>query len=166
MNKIPPKPDDIYWKLRPLPHPEKEDICHCENRTAVMLRDSFSQNPVQCLTCNGEVPPEQLGYDAQLVEEIACWRSIYRSLYLLWLDSGEYETWAAEKLASPASKVNVQGRDIVRRLNGVMTSYYWWFNDTEIEEKDPPSNCPYCASPLKDFEERNFQICDNCLILI
>ena len=62
-----------------------------------MLRDALGENPLYCVACNGEVAPERIGFDERLAEDIACWLSLHRSLYQLWLDSGEYENWAEKK---------------------------------------------------------------------
>jgi hypothetical protein len=54
-----------------------------------MLRDSLGDSLLYGVACNGEVAPKRIGFDARLAEDIASWRSVHRSLYLLWLDSGE-----------------------------------------------------------------------------
>jgi hypothetical protein len=81
---------DLYWRLRPAGPTPDDEICHCPAGTAVMLRDGLSDNPLFCVACNGEVPPERLGFDERFAEEIANWLSTHDSLYRLWLDSGEY----------------------------------------------------------------------------
>lgn len=91
-------PSDPYWKLRPRPPTPEDEVCHCDKLQAVMLRDELGENPIYCLACNGEVFPEPIGFDERLAEEIAIWRSVHQSLYRLWLDSCEYEIWAAERL--------------------------------------------------------------------
>ena len=108
---------DPYWQLRPAAPTSDDEVCRCPAGTEVMLRDGLSDNPLFCVACNGEVPPERLGFDARFAEEIANWLSVYDSLYRLWLDSGEYENWAATRLSDPQSQVNRTGREIVARLN-------------------------------------------------
>lgn len=158
--------NDPYWKLRPLPPTPDEEICHCAECRCVMLRDALTENPLQCVKCNGEVAPERIGFGERLAEEIANWRSISRSLFLLWLDSNEYEEWAAAKLLDPRSSVNVRGREIVDQLSHFVRAYYWWFKDTELDDPLKPTTCPNCGAALEPFEERNFQMCDACSILV
>jgi hypothetical protein len=119
---------DPYWKLRPAPPTPDEEICHCAPCKQLMLRDSLGDNPLYCVACNGEVAPERIGFDDRLAEDIARWRSVHGALFLLWLDSGEYETWAVERLRDPNGSVNVEGRNIVRRLNEYVRAYYWWMH--------------------------------------
>jgi len=159
-------PLDPYWKLRPTPPTPDDEICRCDHCEQLVLRDSLGENPLYCLICNGEVAPERIGFDEPLADHIHYWRSIHRSLYLLWLDSGEYENWAAEKLREPSGSVNVNGRDIVQRLNEFVRCYYWWFNDTGIDGYVPPERCPSCSGPLSECVDRDLQKCEMCSILI
>ena len=131
-----------------------------------MLRESLGDCPLYCVACNGEVEPGRIGFDARLAEDIANWRSVYRSLYLLWLDSGEYETWAMGRLRDPNGSVNTHGRSIVRRLNEYIRAYYWWFNDLNVAGFAPPDYCPLCSGDLEACEDRDVKKCDRCSILI
>lgn len=131
-----------------------------------MLRDGLSSNPLFCISCNGEVPPERLGLDGELVEIIANWLSVYDSLYRLWLDSGEYEAWASVRLADPHGQVNRRGREIVERLSDINPAYYWWFVDTETPESGRLANCPICSGPVSEVEGKEFRLCATCRILV
>jgi predicted nucleic acid-binding Zn ribbon protein len=131
-----------------------------------MLRDSLGDNPLNCVECNGEVAPERIGFDAQLAEDIASWRSVHRSLFCLWLDSGEYENWAAERLADPQGQVNVRGREVVERLNSIIRAYYWWFRDTDASDGQISAQCPICRGHIAAAGDRSFGKCDACLVLI
>jgi hypothetical protein len=153
---------DPYWKLRPAGPTPDDEICRCPMGAGVMLRDGLSHNPLFCVACHGEVPPERLGFDARFAEEIANWLWVYDSLYCLWLDSGEYEAWAAARLADPQGQVNRRGREIVARLSGTVPAYYWWFEDAD----EPLSKCPVCSGPLAEYEGRNFRVCAACRILV
>jgi hypothetical protein len=131
-----------------------------------MLRDGLSHNPLFCVACNGEVPPERLGFDARFAEEIASWLSVADSLYRLWLDSGEYEAWAAARLSDRHGQVNRTGLDIVARLNELVPAYHWWFVDTDAAEAEKPTACPLCSGPLRGYEGRDFRACAACRILV
>jgi predicted nucleic acid-binding Zn ribbon protein len=130
-----------------------------------MLRDGLSDNPLFCVECGGEVPPERVGFDAKFAEEIANWLSTYDSLYRLWLDSGEYEEWATSRLLDPSGQVNTRGREIVSRLNSIVPAYYWWFVDTDAGEDALLNTCPVCSCELATFESKPFRVCAACRIL-
>lgn len=112
-----------------------------------MLRDSLGDNPLCCVKCNGEIAPERIGFDAKLADEIAAWRSVHRSLYCLWLDSGEYEEWAKRQLLDPAGRVNCLGRELASELNEWLRTYFWWFHDTD---DDDATHCPICGDELTE----------------
>jgi len=66
--------NDVYERLRP-PEPA-EDVCSCPGEPPIKLmtiRDVRGFNPIHCLDCNLEVPPERLAIDRRLVEAIASW---------------------------------------------------------------------------------------------
>ncbi len=134
--------------------------------TEVMLRGTLSPNPLYCVRCRGEVPPERLQFDASLAEAIGAWVSVHDSLYRLWLASGEYEKWAAERLADPLGEVNAQGREIVARLNTIVPAYYWWFVDSEVIQPEDFQACPICAGQLTDVAKNSFRKCSLCRILV
>jgi hypothetical protein len=160
------RPSDPYWKLRPPPQTPEDEVCHCVELRAVMLRYALDPNPIYCVVCNGEVLPERLGFDERLAEDIASWRSVQQSLYLLWLDSREYETWALERLSDPNGQVNVVGRDVVKRLNRFVRAYYWWFEDTGADGYVSRQACPVCRQTLAEVEDREFKKCDSCSVLV
>jgi hypothetical protein len=128
-----------------------------------MLQAHLTSNPLSCFECNLEVPPERLGFDSRFAEEIACWLSVYDSLYKLWLDSREYEIWAASRLTDPNGQVNRTGREIVSRLNEIVPAYYFWFRDAD---SDSLQSCPVCAGPLTVCESRDLLVCTRCRIVI
>jgi Zn-ribbon-containing, possibly nucleic-acid-binding protein (DUF2310) len=156
---------DPYWRLRPASPTPDDEICRCPRGAEVMLRDGLTDNPLFCVVCNREVPPERLGFDERFAEEIANWLSVYDSLYRLWLASGEYETWAAARLSDPQGQVNRWGREIVARLNGITPAYYWWFVDTDADA-DRPSDCPSCSGPLGEVVGKDFRVCTECRIFV
>jgi Zn-ribbon-containing, possibly nucleic-acid-binding protein (DUF2310) len=157
---------DRYWKLRPDGPTPTEEQCHCLQLTTIMLRDSFSNNPHYCMACNGEVTPERVGFDASLSEDIARWLDIHRSLFRLWLSSGEYERWASDRLSDPNGAVNVTGRELTARLSQYLPTYYWWFTDTEVPVEDRPSHCPVCHGTLADTSGWCLGVCHGCRILV
>jgi hypothetical protein len=112
-----PDESDPYWKLRPEWATPEDEICQCVDQPPIVLQEHLSSLPLACLKCNGEVPPERLGFDAKLAERIAFWRNLHRALYTLWLDSGDYEDWGRAQLEDPEGQVNRSGIEIVKELN-------------------------------------------------
>ena len=160
------KVPDPYQKLRPYQATPEDEICQCSEIKVVMLRDSFSSNPICCAQCNGEVVPERVGFDVNLASDIAGWLSIYHALYILWLDSGPYENWAISQLLDHNGEVNNRGRAIVRKLNKFITAYYWWFQDIGADDYSAPEHCPICQAQLQPYSDRDFQMCNHCSIFI
>ncbi len=85
---------DKYFKLRvPEPTPADE-ICRCVDAPPITLMGgTFGFNPIHCLNCNLEVPPETFNLSSVQIDGIAYWRVLHDAISLLWLDSGEYEEW-------------------------------------------------------------------------
>ena len=154
--------EDPYIKLRPEAATPPEGLCHCATTAEICLVHKLSNNPIYCLDCNGEVPPEKLGLSAEVAEEVAYWNSVYRGLFALWLDSGEYESWAKERLLDPNGEVNEMGLSLLEDLGSVAKSYYYWFHD---DEDEPLRSCPVCEEALMRKGE-TFQACEVCGILV
>jgi hypothetical protein len=154
---------DPYNKLRPAPPTPTDELCDCQEVTEIYLAHKLGDNPVHCLICNGEIPPEKLGFGEDIAEQIAYWNKIYGSLYYLWLDSGEYEQWARDRLSDLGGKVNKIGREIVDLLGNTAEAYYLWF------QEDPDYNikmCPLCSGSLLPKKGSQFMVCKNCKIII
>src|SRR5262245_33708094 len=115
---------DPFWKLRPPPATPEGELCSCSDEPPIVLVGRLGPNPVACLRCNGEVSPERIGLSAEVAEELACWRDFHTAFEHLWLDSGEFESWAKEQLESPASPVNTRGLALAARLDGFRRAYY------------------------------------------
>jgi predicted nucleic acid-binding Zn ribbon protein len=129
--------------------------------------EALGYNPIHCLDCNLEVPPESLPLDTALVEAIANWRALYAAISWLWLDSEEYEAWAAAQLKDIQSPVNNKGRQVQRSLNEIHRCYYWYFQEP-IEAKNPPiRSCPGCRGSLAHRPSRigPMLVCEGCSIV-
>jgi len=143
--------DDPYFKLRPLAPTAAEEMCSCPVDTPLVLQSRLSRNPLACARCNLEVSPEAVGFDCELAEAIAWWREFHDCFYFLWLDSGEFEMWAAGILQDPSSRVNTEGRELARRLGARRHCFLWWFQAERATDWIPATNCPCCS---KELEER------------
>jgi hypothetical protein len=104
-----------YDKLRPWTAIE---ACQCETLTELLLVDQLTDNPIHCASCRCEVDPERLQLTDNEVESIARWYSVASSLYRLWLDSGEYENYAKQKLLDPRGQINQQARELAETKRG------------------------------------------------
>lgn len=155
---------DLSGKLSPPAPTARDEICSCAPQRPIKLMQALSFNPLHCMNCNLEVRPETLALDDQLTDEIAHWNSIYEALYRLWLDSGEYEEWAAAELGNLRSSVNESGRLLVTQLNQVRECFYWWFQDESVENFSPCDACPACKGKLDLFESDKLRqyVCREC----
>ncbi len=164
-------PDEIdpYYKLRPEPPTPEDEICQCADRPPIVLHDHLSSVPLACLRCNGEIPPERIGFDADFAERIAFWRNLHRALITLWLDSGDYEDWARTQLLDPQGQLNTRGLEIVAALNQHRRTYYGWFDDASARDDStwdatPAVRCPRCYGELVD--RFDCAVCETCSIVV
>ncbi len=156
--------NDIYAALGPIDY-TSEDMCSCGSVSSLVLQDCLISNPLYCGTCFGEVPPACIPLPEDLVRPIAQWRDIYRSLYFLWLDSGDYAAWASEQLSDIAGQIHSMGRNIADRLTKEgHPCYYRWFIP---HPESSPSNCPLCGQSLQEaWPGRADRCCRPCRIVL
>jgi hypothetical protein len=134
---------DSYQRLRPWNDIES---CECAQVETLLLVDLLTDNPLHCGFCRREVDPERLQLTAAETDAVASWFSVVASaLYKLWLDSGEYEHYAKERLLDPNGQVNVRGLAIARTLSQRIPTRLWFFSDTDDGE---PTQCPICRADL------------------
>ena len=161
---------DPYVKLRAGAPTDLDEICHCAWETPVVLQPHMSRNPLACARCNLEVPPERVGFDAPVADALAAWRDFHDAFYYLWLDSGEFEAWAAAQLRDASSPVNVRGLELTRRVNAWRRCYLWWFQDEAAHNWTSATHCPRCSQSLEvrfAGERPNggaLHVCEACLI--
>ena len=146
--------------LPPEPTPEDE-ICQHQG-TPIKLMYALSYNPIHCMDCNLEIRLDTLPLSLESIELIARWRDVYSAIYLLWLDSEEYEEWAKEQLSTIASAVNVRGRGVQHVLNDVRRCYYAFFQDQSSETYSPLLFCPICGDALQEYTQGIFlqRVCE------
>lgn len=145
----------------PRPTPADES-CSCTGSLPTKLMSTLGYNPVHCMKCNLEVPPERMKFDEPTIESIAHWNSLYRSVYTLWLDSQDYEAWAQSQLAEIGSRINTLGRDIAKAISKEATCFYWAFWDESLS-KDAPNSCPICRRKWERSPYRaNELVCLGC----
>jgi hypothetical protein len=153
-----------YEKLRPgLATPDAE-LCACPKLSSLMLQPHLTANPISCATCGLEVPPERAGLSAELADQLGHWRSFHDAFYTLWLDSGEFESWAREQLEDLDSPVNARGIEVAQKINRLRRCYYWLFQDTGADGFTPLASCPRCNRELSALGR--WQACEGCAIIV
>ncbi len=162
-----PMYDHPYARLGPRPPTPQEDICSCPQSYPLILRSTLSSNPVNCMVCNLEVPPEFFQPGEQLCYRLAEWNRLHDAVYRLWLDSGDYEAWARRELEDLSSHVNQLGLQLLPEMNRLRRTYYWYFQDNICEDYRPLTACPLCHQALQRFPLGTFDwpICEHCLLL-
>jgi len=135
---------DAYQRLRPSTDIER---CECASAESLLLIDLLSDNPIHCDYCRKEIDPERLQLTAEETHYIAHWFGAASALYRLWLDSGEYEQYAKQRLLDPQGQINIAGREIARKLSEKWPTRFWFFHDTDDGE---PTQCPICQNPLDE----------------
>ncbi len=158
----------IYAKLRPPEPTPEEELCRCRDRPQIKLMSALTENPIHCMNCNLEVPPETLALSREVVDRIAHWQALYHAMYVLWLDSGAYEAWAEGELADITSAVNALGRDVQSVINDTRRCYYWYFQDQSADEYRPLRSCPVCGYVLQDYTQGIFfqRVCERDSIVV
>jgi hypothetical protein len=151
---------DAYQRLRPWTDIER---CECASVDSLLLVDLLTDNPIHCGYCRKEIDPERLQLTAKETDDIAQWFSAASALYRLWLHSGEYEQYAKRRLLDPQEQINVDGREIARKLSERIPTRLWFFSDTDDGE---PTHCPVCHNPLDKNVKWGTGCCQQCLIQI
>lgn len=156
---------DPYANLRSLPATPSDEICSCAMQRPLLLQSSLRANPLACAGCNLEISPDQLGISPELAQALAAWRTFHDCFYLLWLDSREFETWAADQLSSPRSAVNSRGLALRSELERVRQTYFRWFQPAGSPDFTPAASCPICQGELLDVGLVGM-VCNHCFVLV
>lgn len=144
-----------------------EELCHCVEVHALLLRSAFTEFPVFCAECTGQILPDTLEIPEPLATRIVEWRTVFDSLFNLWLVSGTYEAFACTALLDVDGEVNRLGLDITHELGKQRPAYYWWF----LPGDDPAFNnarklCPVCRKDMRGHATRHFAFCDECKVAV
>jgi hypothetical protein len=149
-----------FDKLRPFVDYE---FCSCEELRDLLLVCTLTDNPIHCFHCKGLLDPQRLDMSKDQVDLVSSWHRQFRALYDLWLDSGEYESWAKSQLLAPNGQVNRIGLTATSSLTKLLPTYYWWFHD---ESDQVPENCPLCYKALSPAGRHGHGECLDCQIVI
>ena len=159
---------DPYWRLRDREPIPVEGVCACAGVVPVKLCPAVaSTNPILCMACNLEVPPERLAFPEEVVDDLAYWKQLHDALVRLHLDSKEYESWAAARLADVQGRVNVLGRAVRLALEPFRRCYLQYFTDDTNERYFPPAVCPSCGRLSQDAEHGRLRqrVCEPCSLV-
>ncbi len=137
--------------------------CRCASIRCLYLVYTLSENPVCCGDCRGEVSLERLSLSSDELESLRNCFNVFGSLYKLWLDSGEYEEYAKERLLDSSGQVNLHGMRLAKKISSHILVYYWWFWDSE---DGVPDRCPSCQGNLDYNITWAEGKCDCCHIVI
>jgi hypothetical protein len=155
---------DHFHKLRSTPATPDTELCACPQLSMLLLQPHLTPNPISCAACGHEVPPERVGLSAELADQIGRWRAFHDAFYTLWLDSGEFESWAREQLEDLGSPVNARGIEVAGNISRVRRCYYWLFQDTGADDFSPLVLCPNCNGKLTALSR--WQACEGCAIVV
>jgi hypothetical protein len=158
--------DDPYLRLKEWPTPPDE-ICACPPGAPIKLMSALGANPIHCLRCNLEVPPERLALAGREVDAVADWRLTYNAIGALELASGEYEQWARDQLLDLNSPPNIDGRKLAAMLSE-KECYFWVWQPEADDESVPLTECPYCGDALAPYDEGIFpqMLCERDSIVV
>jgi len=151
---------DAYERLRPY---TDDASCDCTSVEQLLLVDIRTANPVRCFSCKGYVDPQTIALAEKQVEAVASWQLVFRALYDLWLDSGEYEAWAKQQLLRREGRVNTLGMAARASLAQTRPTFYWWFHDSDDAV---PASCPCCAGTLVPAVRYGTSQCNSCWIMV
>jgi predicted nucleic acid-binding Zn ribbon protein len=161
---------DIDNLLRAPEQTLADELCSClgESPIKLMSTGGIGFNPIHCLECNREVPPERLAISRALVQDVARWLRTYGAIDALELASGEYEAWARSQLLDLRSPPNVEGREMARRLNEYRRCYFWFFQPQGDDDFVPRTTCPNCDRPLDHHDTGLFPqlLCEHCDLVL
>ena len=143
------------------------ESCQCAEVTGLVFFDCLTDNPIHCATCKNEVDPERLGLSVEVVEAVARWHSVNRSLHALWLDTGEYEAWAKARLLDLSGQVNQDGMKVATMLSAHLPTCVWLFRDsTDDGDADEAVACPMCGKPLDKNVKYGSGKCLDCHVFL
>lgn len=150
---------DVYAKLRPWTDIES---CECDSvESLFLLVGLLTDNPLHCGVCRREVDPERIELTIEETEAVAAWYSPANALYLLWLDSGEYEDYAKARLLDPQGQINCAGLKLAATLSTRIPTRLWLFRDTDDSE---PTACPVCGAGLNLEVRWGTGCCAQCML--
>jgi predicted nucleic acid-binding Zn ribbon protein len=128
--------------------------------------EALGSNPMHCLVCNGEVPPERVDLPQELAERLADWNRLSYAFSILWLDSAEYEAFAAGELFRVESVLNQRGLALAEALNRIAPAYFALPDDQSRDEYAPRSVCPLCKGQLIRADSRHdWRVCHACRLV-
>lgn len=141
-----------------------EGYCRHDKWDALYLMSDhlLGLSPLRCHECSGFVAIYRSEASRLEAGRLLEWQSQYDSLYALWLESAEYETWAGTELSRIESPINKLGLDIAASLSAQLSIRVWYVmhSATEVD------SCPRCGQVLGQKERDPFRRCTRCGIMV
>lgn len=161
----------ITWKSLVSGYLYDENMCDCQPPALLLYVGLVSQHDViHCGGCRGLVALPGLPLSVELREELTRWAVHYHPIQSLWLESGDYETWAARQMERSDSKLNLNGMKLagkVEETTGIPT-YYWLHSYRVSRNVMKQLACPKCAHPFSSSEfagQEGLYVCEGCRIV-
>ena len=154
------------------PNPNIDEICQCLKIEKILLVHLFEETPIHCYHCKNFIPASRLNLNIDISQRIKNWYPVLSALDNLWLDSGQYESYAAQQLSDKNGQLNKEALAIATELSKQYPTYYWWFSETDLHEfLDPDqqpqiTHCPNCNQKLNPNTEHGHGKCETCHIII
>jgi hypothetical protein len=148
----------------------EEPPCRCatDPQPPVVLVAGLAHVPdvFYCAACRSPVEVDSLGLEDEYLASLRYWKCLFDSLYFLWLDSQEFEAFAASAFASPEARVHRLGMELAAEGSRARRAYYAWFSTTAdgTEGIEDYAACPHCSGALTAAWE--WRVCARCNIAV
>jgi hypothetical protein len=140
--------------------------CRCAGTSPLRLMWALDPDVVWCIRCNAPVKRATHFFRPAAKNSLGRWKAEFESIYRLWLESGDYESWARRQLTSLAAPINRTGLKLVRansKLDGRKLYYYF---DQFLDRPVRARKCPACGGALNIVQGRSLGLCSRCLLAI
>lgn len=142
--------------------------CGTDPPPPVVLVAGLTHDPnvVMCAVFRRPVELDSLGLDDEYSNSLGYWKCLFDALHFLWLDSNEFEAFAASAFASPSARVHRMGMELASEGNRARRAYYAWFSTTPdgTESIESYAACPHCAGPLSPAWK--WEVCERCSVAV
>jgi hypothetical protein len=147
--------------------------CLCPIRRALVLRGHPGGLALWCSDCDQSVPFDGSRLPAPCLLEVRRFARQFDHIYGLWLESSEYERWAADELFRAGSALNRLGRVVAFHVSATFPCLYALASDptTAIDEDGSAivPACPVCGrapTVSSRFPSARARVCSACGLLL
>jgi len=147
--------------------------CLCASRRALILRGHPGGLALWCSDCDQSVPFDDSRLPGPCLLEVRRFARQFDHIYGLWLESSEYEGWAADELFRAGSALNRLGRVVACHVSGTLPCLYALASDPtsggDEDETVVVPACPVCGrAPAASarFPSTSALVCSACGLLL